>query len=280
VGPETGSAAVGHLLRCGFVFSGDGCVDLRDRRSAKLTPRVLRPAGKSQFVIFCDHASRDIPAELHGLGLPPLELARHIAWDIGAAGVAEALSSIFDAPAILSPVSRLVVDCNRQLNAPDLIPEQSDGTVIPGNGNLTAQDRALRIERWFEPYHAAVETVFLKREQRGVASIAISIHSMTDNLGGSHRPWQISFSSHGDRRLVEPMIDILRRSDDIVVGDNQPYSMDPAIDFSIPFHAVRRNMPYLQVEFRQDEVEEAAGQLRWAERFVNALSEVCRTFNP
>ena len=87
-------------------------------------PRILRPEGKSQFVILCDHASRHIPAELDDLGLPPAELARHIAWDIGAAGVAEALSEIFDAPAVLSPVSRLVIDCNRHLDAADLIPEQ------------------------------------------------------------------------------------------------------------------------------------------------------------
>lgn len=228
-------------------------------------------------MIFCDHASREIPAELHDLGLPASELARHIAWDIGAAGVAEALADIFDAPAILSPVSRLVVDCNRQLNAPDLIPERSDGTAIPGNLNLTPEDRALRVERWFEPYHAAVESIFLERERRGIASIALSIHSMTNNMAGNHRPWQISFSSHDDRRLVEPMIEILRRSNDIEVGDNQPYSMDPAVDFSTPFHAVRRNLPYLQVEFRQDEVADAAGQLRWAQRLARALTEAVST---
>jgi len=235
---------------------------------------VLRPGGTSRFVIFCDHASRDIPAELHNLGLPASELARHIAWDIGAAGVAENLSGILDAPAILSPVSRLVVDCNRQLHAADLIPEQSDGTVIPGNQNLTAQERALPIERWFYPYHGAIEDILVKREQRGVASVVISIHYMTDCLGGCYRPWQISFSSHGDRKLAEAMISALRRSNDIEVGDNQPYSMDPEIDFSIPFHAVRRKLPYLQVEFRQDEVAEATGQVRWAERFAKALSEL------
>jgi predicted N-formylglutamate amidohydrolase len=230
-------------------------------------------------VILCDHASRQIPAELDDLGLPPGELARHIAWDIGAAEVAEALSEIFDAPAVLSPVSRLVIDCNRHLDAADLIPERSDGTVIPGNLNLSASSRALRIERWFEPYHAAVETILDERAARG-ASIVLSIHSMTDNLAGSRRPWQIAFSSHEDRSLVQPMIDILRRSDDIEVGDNQPYSMELAIDYSIPFHALRRNLPYLQVEFRQDEVRDAEGQVRWAKRFASALAEVLRIHIP
>jgi hypothetical protein len=63
--------------------------------------------------------------------LPASELARHIAWDNGAASVTEALSEILDAPAILCNTSRLVIDCNRHLDASDLIPEVSDGTVIP-----------------------------------------------------------------------------------------------------------------------------------------------------
>jgi predicted N-formylglutamate amidohydrolase len=227
-------------------------------------------------VILCDHASKNIPAELDDLGLPNAELARHIAWDIGAAAVAEALSEIFDAPAVLSPVSRLVIDCNRHLDAADLIPEQSDGTVVPGNLNLSASARARRIERWFLPYHAAVEAILDERAARGAASIVLSIHSMTDNLAGSQRPWQIAFSSHEDRSLVQPMIDILRSPSgihDIQVGDNQPYSMEPAVDYSIPFHALRRNSPYLQVEFRQDEVQDAPSQVRWAKRFASALAK-------
>ena len=224
-------------------------------------------------MILCDHASKHIPAELDDLGLPPDELARHIAWDIGAAGVAEALSEIFDAPAALSPVSRLVIDCNRHLDAADLIPERSDGAVIPGNLNLSASARALRIERWFLPYHAAIEAILDERAAREAASIVLSIHSMTDTLAGSRRPWQIAFSSHEDRSLVQPVMDILRRSSDIEVGDNQPYSMEPAVDYSTPFHALRRKLPYLQVEFRQDEVRDARGQARWAKRFASALAE-------
>jgi predicted N-formylglutamate amidohydrolase len=231
-------------------------------------------------VILCDHASRHIPAELDDLGLPPAELGRHIAWDIGAAGVAEALSSICDAPAVFSPVSRLVIDCNRHLDAVDLIPERSDGTAIPGNRNLSPSARAQRIERWFQPYHAAVESILDERAVRCCASIVLSIHSMTDNLAGSHRPWQIAFSSHDDRSQVQPVIDVLRKPSDIEVGDNQPYSMEPAIDYSIPFHALRRNLPYLQVEFRQDQLQDAQAQIHWAKRFASALAEALRVHTP
>ncbi len=234
---------------------------------------VLRANGKSRFVILCDHASNRIPAELGGLGLGPSDLARHIAWDIGAAGVAEELSSIFDAPAILCATSRLVIDCNRHPGAIDFIPEQSDGTMIPGNRNLSEQARLSRIERWFAPYHAEIESVLTARAARGLSSFLLSIHSMTPCLAGKARPWKIALSSHVDRSIVQPVLDSLRRLGDVAVGDNQPYDLDPLVDYSIPFHAMRRNLQYLQVEFRQDQVEDLEGQAGWAQRFAGTLSD-------
>ena len=232
---------------------------------------TLRPAARSRFVFVCDHASNRVPPELRDLGLPPEELARHIGWDIGAAGVTAVLSEWFDAPAILCNTSRLVVDCNRQLDAHDLVPEVSDGTLIPGNQHLSAAEKQDRVERWFHPYHQAVEDVLLEREAAGVATTLVSVHSMTPSLAGAPRPWQISLSSYRDRSLVDPLLAALRRPGDVVVGDNQPYALDPAIDYSTPFHALRRGLPHLQVEFRQDEIAGAEGQRAWALRFARAL---------
>ncbi len=220
-------------------------------------------------VILCDHASNHIPAELNDLGLDAVDLARHIAWDIGAAGVARELSNLLDAPAILCGTSRLVIDCNRHPGAADLIPEVSDATVIPGNQNLTAQAKQSRIDRWFAPYHNEIEAVLEAR-----SPLVLSIHSMTPVLAGVPRPWQISLSSHTDRSLVDPLLAALRREGDITVGDNQPYDLDPAFDYSIPFHAMRRNLPYLQIEFRQDEIADAQGQAAWAQRLAAALPSV------
>ena len=234
---------------------------------------LLRPQAVSRFVLFCDHASNRVPPELNNLCLPPAELERHIAWDIGAAGITHELSKIFDAPAVLSTMSRLVIDCNRHLTAADLIPLQSDGVTIPGNASVTAEERATRFTRWFDPYHAAVESMIETRIAQGTPPIVVSIHSMTGNLAGVARPWQIALSSHTDRTLADPLLAALRRPGDIVVGDNQPYNLDPAFDFSTPFHALRRNLAHIQVEFRQDEVTDEASQIHWATRFATALSE-------
>jgi len=237
-----------------------------------VTPvRILRPQGQGRFVLLCDHASNHVPAELGNLGLPETELTRHIAWDIGAAGVTEALSELLDAPAVLCGTSRLVIDCNRQLDSPALIPIVSDGTPVPGNVALDEASRTARIERWFKPYHDAIESVLLERAERGAESALVAIHSMAPSLDGRSRPWQIALSSHADRRLTDPLLAALRVQGDMLVGDNEPYRIDPLIDYSIPFHALRRGLPHLQVEFRQDEAADAAAQRRWARRFAAAL---------
>jgi predicted N-formylglutamate amidohydrolase len=222
-------------------------------------------------VLLCDHASNHVPAELDNLGLTATELTRHIAWDIGAAGVAETLSERLDAPAILCGTSRLVIDCNRQLTALSLIPAVSDGTPVPGNAGLSEAGRTERIERWFKPYHDAVEGVLIERAARGADSIVVAVHSMTPVLDGRSRPWQIALSSYDDRRLIEPLLEALRAPGDLVVGDNEPYCIELAVDYSIPFHALRRGLLHLQVEFRQDEIADAAAQRRWALRFAEAL---------
>lgn len=236
--------------------------------------RLLREQGAGRFVFFCDHATNFVPADLAGLGLQAAELERHIAWDIGAAGITEVLSEIFDAPAILCSTSRLVIDCNRQLHARDLIPEMSDGTLVPGNVRLSEAARAERVRLWFHSYHDAGEAILLERESRGEATIVVSIHSMTDCLAGAARPWEIALSSYVDRSLAEPLLAALRAPGDIVVGDNQPYDLDPAVDYTIPYHALRRGLPHLQVEFRQDLIGEATAQWAWALRFAEALGEL------
>ncbi len=243
---------------------------------AHLPYRLVNAAGGGGLVIICDHASNVVPAELGGLGLDRDALSRHIAWDIGAAGIAEQVARHFDAPAVLCGTSRLVIDCNRHPDDAGAIPEVSDGIRIPANAALPAAQRAERARRFFEPYHAAVAGAIAARLAAGHRPAILSIHSMTPQMGGRHRPWQISVSSGTDRRLADPMLAALRRVTGIVVGDNEPYNMDPAEDYSIPAHAMQRDLLHLQIEFRQDEVASAPGIARWAAIFSAALEQALR----
>ncbi|WP_162918801.1 N-formylglutamate amidohydrolase [Taklimakanibacter deserti] len=235
---------------------------------------IVNPTGKAGIVIVCDHASNAVPQAIGDLGVAPQDMQRHIAWDIGATPIARRLAEAFDAPAILCGTSRLVIDCNRKLDDPTLIPLTSDGTVIPGNAGLTPAQRRHRIDAYFTTYHDACRRVVAERLAKAERPLFLSIHSMTDRMnGGGHRPWEISLSSNEDRRATDPVLVALRRMPDLVVGDNEPYDMDPRADYSTPEHALAHGLDYLQVEFRQDRVAAAEGQERFAMILARAIRD-------
>ena len=124
--------------------------------------------GKSPVLVTCDHASRAVPRCLGKLGLGDPELALHIGWDIGAGAVTRDLSRLLDAPGILTGYSRLVIDCNRDLEDPTSIPAVSDGVAVPGNRDLSGAERRRRIETLFRPYHATIERAIDGFIARGV----------------------------------------------------------------------------------------------------------------
>jgi predicted N-formylglutamate amidohydrolase len=231
---------------------------------------LVNPHGRGPLAIVCDHASNAVPDAVGDLGVSASDMRRHIAWDIGAAGIARLLSGAFDSPAVLCGTSRLVIDCNRQLANPTLIPPASDGTRVPANEALPAGERQARIETYFTPYHDACRRM-LDAKCAGGKPLFVSVHSMTERMDGAFRPWEIAFSSDRNRRATEPALAALARNPGLVVGDNQPYSMEPGQDYSTPEHALSRGLDYLQVEFRQDLVADSEGEARFSAIFAEAI---------
>lgn len=211
-------------------------------------------------VFIVDHASNHVPAGLHGLGLPPAELERHIAWDIGAADVARALVARMGGMAVLSGISRLVIDCNREPDHPGLIPLASDGTPIPGNASLSADERARRMDRYYAPFHAAVGTAL---DAAGPRALPVSVHSFTPVMNGFARPWPIGLLYNDDDRLARRAIHWLRAHLTEPVGDNEPYS-GKVLHATMNRHAEGRGLPYLNFELRQDQIDTPAGVERWS----------------
>jgi predicted N-formylglutamate amidohydrolase len=236
--------------------------------------RLVNEAGLAPLVIICDHASNRVPDGYGDLGLPSAAFERHIAWDIGAAAVSEMLAQRFNAPAILSTVTRLLIDCNRQFEDPSLTPAISDGTEVPANRDLSSDERTRRWRTYHQPYHAAITQVIDRQLASGRQPVLLAVHSMTSTMKGIARPWQITVCWDNDQRLSAPMLDALRAHSGIVVGDNEPYRLDPAEDYSVPVHATRRGLKHLLIEFRQDEIVDAAGQQRWAKLFGDCLERV------
>jgi predicted N-formylglutamate amidohydrolase len=227
--------------------------------------RITNRDGKGPFVFICDHASNFVPDEFAGLGLDRAELTRHIAWDPGAAPVAQRMAAALDAVLIEARISRLVIDCNRALDAPDLIPAVSETTPIPGNARLTETERSRRIALAYQPFHAAVEAVLAARLAAGRETRVVSVHSFTPVYKRGVRPWQIGILHDEDRRLAKPLIDALSRLAGIVVGVNQPYSPADGVYFTLASHAGARGLPCAMIEIRNDEISATSGQRKWAD---------------
>ncbi|TIX52828.1 MAG: N-formylglutamate amidohydrolase, partial [Mesorhizobium sp.] len=101
------------------------------------------------------------------------------AWDPGALPVARRMAEALGATLVETRISRLVIDCNRPLDAPDLVPPVSETTAIPGNTGLSEKQRAARIALSWQPFHDAVASIIDKRLARGFETRLVSIHSFT-----------------------------------------------------------------------------------------------------
>ena len=236
---------------------------------------VLEGDGRSPFLITCDHAGRRIPRLLGNLGLPEAELTRHIAWDLGAFQVARELARALGAFVITQTYSRLVIDCNRPPAVPSSIPELSEHTEIPGNHALPAVAAQRRARDVFIPYHERIVRELARRAQSGQPTVLIAMHTFTPIFKGVPRPWHVGMLYNRDTRLAHALLERLRADPELVVGDNEPYSVSDAIDYGIPVYGEQRGIPHVEIEIRQDLVMTEAGQKAWAKRFAELLPEAC-----
>lgn len=224
-----------------------------------------------RWVVTCDHASNAVPNFVNGgdLGLPPADMARHIAYDIGAAGLTRALAAKLQGPAILSGFSRLVIDPNRGEADPTLLMKLYDGTIIPANRAAGDVEKEERLDKLHRPYHAALGALVAGR----AAPVICAVHSFTPQLRGrAKRPWEVGILYADDDRLAHPLIDACR-DQGWVVGDNAPYRGHLPGD-SIDQHALRAGHPNVLIEVRNDLIEDEAGQMDWADRLAPLLGHV------
>ena len=239
---------------------------------------VERETSTSPFFLICDHASNRMPERLGRLGLEAEDLNRHIAWDIGAAGVARHLSERLDATLVLQNYSRLVIDCNRPPESPELITVHSEATPVPENSGLSAVDRKARQSEIYTPYHERITTLLNARASK-CPTLFVSVHSFTPVYLGRSRAQHIGVLYDRDRRVAELMLEGLYADNTICVGDNEPYKLDDG-DYGIPLHAEGRNLPYVLFEIRQDLIDDEAGQRAWAARLAALLQDAAKRLMP
>ena len=232
--------------------------------------RILGENRPGRWLVTCDHASNRVPdwVARGSLGLPPEDMARHIAWDPGAAGLAAALAERLDSPCILSDFSRLVIDPNRGEDDPTLLMKLYDGSIIPANRHAGPAELALRMDRLYRPYHDALARLAARQAD----TVIVAVHSFTPCLRGrAPRPWHVGvLYSHLDERLSRALLALLAAEHDLCVGDNEPYSGHLPGD-AIDRHALGPGRHNTLIELRNDLIATAQAQAAWAARLAPLL---------
>jgi len=232
---------------------------------------VMNAFGVSPFLLTADHAGRLIPRVLGDLGVSPADMERHIAWDIGIAEVTRGLATALDATAILQTYSRLVVDCNRPESSAGAFPTVSEATPIPGNAGLSAEDKQARRRAIFDPYHAEIARLIAARAGR--PTIYIAMHSFTPVYLDVARPMQVAVLYNRNPRAAH-LLAVLLREEGLVVGENAPYRVTDETDYGVPVHAERGGLDYIEIEIRQDLIQDIDGQAEWTSRLAWLLPRV------
>jgi predicted N-formylglutamate amidohydrolase len=236
---------------------------------------ILAGRADAGLIVLCDHAGNAFPPGYGTLGLPPEQLQRHIAYDIGAAAITRMLSAALGVPAVMTRYSRLLIDPNRGMDDPTLIMRLSDGAVIPGNRHLDAAERAKRVRLYHAPYHRAIDAVLDQCLVSGVPPAILSIHSFTESWKACARPRHVGVLWDRDARLAKPLLERFYAEGDLIVGDNEPYAGQLEGDCMWQ-HATQRGLAHALIEVRQDLIREAAGQAAWAERLRRIVETMLR----
>ena len=239
---------------------------------------IVNEHGSARVFLICEHAGRAIPNVLGDLGLSPEDRARHIAFDIGAEEVSRHLSALLDAPLIIQPYSRLVIDCNRPFGAEDSIPLISDTTRIPANDGLSEAQRKARQQEIHDVFHG-VAAAALDAHTRKHRTILVTVHSFTRRLlqDGVERPWDLGLLfNHDDRFARRLMTALEKRFPDLVMAFNEPYAADDFTDYAIPVHGEARGIENVLLEIRNDLIADAAGQEKWAALLAEAIGDAAQ----
>jgi predicted N-formylglutamate amidohydrolase len=234
----------------------------------ELAFELVNGTGRFPAVLTCEHASYSVPEEYQNLGISNEEICRHIGWDIGARWVIQTLAQVLDAPAVCAKYSRLLIDCNRDVSDHDLIMPESDGTRVSGNLEVSEEERQRRIERFYQPYHAAIDSLLSNlREQK---PLVLSIHSFTPVLGKQARPFDLGVLFDRYEDLAQEVGDRLRHRE-YRVRYNEPYSGLDGLIFSARSHGDRHGLVYLELEINNALIAEPKTASQLGQQLGEAL---------
>ncbi|MDO3435244.1 N-formylglutamate amidohydrolase [Rhizobium sp. CBN3] len=232
---------------------------------------IERVGGQSPVLLVCEHASNALPVRFGDLGLPSEALSSHIAWDPGALAVARVISQALDATLVHQRFSRLIYDCNRPPSSPGAMPETSEIYAIPGNKDLTAEERLARTDALYVPFHDAIRELIRDRRARGQDSILVTMHSFTPVYHGRQRAVELGILHDEDSRLADRMLDAAAESPLYRTERNQPYGPQDGVTHTLILHGLSNGLRNVMIEVRNDLIADDGGQRVMADYLTGLL---------
>ena len=201
---------------------------------------------RNQILIIADHASNYLPKENNKLGLTNAFLNQHIAFDIGIKELSLDLSNRLKCKVIQGKYSRLLIDLNRDLDDPTVVPEIVDRKIIPGNIGLSKSELRLRIKKIYNIYHHEIDQTIKNKKVK----VILSLHSFNPIFKNKRRRLEFGILSNEDKNLSSIIINQLKLQK-LNVGDNKPYNGN-LIGDSMYRHGLKNKLPHALIEVRND----------------------------
>jgi predicted N-formylglutamate amidohydrolase len=219
----------------------------------------------------CEHASRALPAGVRPGAAAGL-LRMHWGSDIGAANVTRFLTGPGDA-AVLAGVSRLWIDLNRAPGDPSMFPEHTHEGPVPFNEGIGEVEKSRRIHDYFDPFHATVSALASPPPGGARPRLLVSVHSFTATFRGKRRSMEAGVLFDRHDALCNRLVDAFR-AQGFVAAANEPYSGKDGLIFSAAMHGQKADIPYFEIELRQDLIARRRDALAVSER-VRLAMDAC-----
>lgn len=233
---------------------------------------VEKPTARGRFVIVCEHASNTLPDPWGDLGLTRDLQTAHIAWDIGALGLARGLAQRLDAVLVHAPVSRLIYDCNRAPDMPGAILARSELHDIPGNKLISATARAARTAAVYVPFHNALHAVITERIALGLNPVVVTIHSFTKIYHGLPRAVEFGVIHDADDQLARAILGAALAKTNLRCELNAPYSAADDVTHTLRLQATPYGLPNAMLEIRNDLIASPDAEQRMADMLAPVLN--------
>ncbi|MDO9414608.1 MAG: N-formylglutamate amidohydrolase [Pararhizobium sp.] len=214
---------------------------------------------KGPVLLVCEHASRTLPSRFGDMGLTADALESHIAWDPGALAVSRLLMQELDVALIHQRFSRLVYDCNRPPEADAAMPATSEIFPIPGNADISPEERQARAEALYFPFRDAISAFLMGRRKAGRPCVLVTMHSFTPVYHGVAREVEVGILHDTDKRLADLMLKH-GEAGPYDIRRNEPYGPADGVTHTLIEHGLKTGRFNVMIEIRNDLIQDEAGQ--------------------